>query len=54
MSPTTLLRARYQKYRRLGAHLESHATLAPRSTTGRAIARRPTPRRSIAKPRAVR
>jgi acetyl-CoA carboxylase carboxyl transferase subunit alpha len=46
VSPATLLRTRYQKYRRLGAHLEA-PTLPER--------RRASPRRrSIAKPRAVR
>jgi acetyl-CoA carboxylase carboxyl transferase subunit alpha len=40
---TTLLRRRYQKYRRLGAHLDTRPSLTPHRR-----------RRSIAKPRAVR
>ena len=47
VSPATLLRTRYQKYRRLGAHVEARTSSPPRRTT-------PRPRRSIAKPRAVR
>jgi acetyl-CoA carboxylase carboxyl transferase subunit alpha len=45
VSPLVLRRRRYEKYRRLGAHVEAHVA-APRAHSPR--------RRSIAKPKAVR
>ncbi len=45
VAPRTLRRRRYEKFRRLGAHVELHAATPPA---------RSRPRRSIAKPKAVR
>ena len=54
-TPSTLVRRRYEKYRRLGAHLEERTAARTRRTRrGRSIAEPTATRRSIAKPTATR